>query len=508
MSRRNDMSKVRRIVQFYLNGEEHVKTLSRLCNCARSAVETAVNAIKLNNLTKEQVNELSDSELEKIIYPEKVIKMNDKPILDFEHLEKELAKPHVTRMTLWREHRAMHPNGYERSRFFELLQEHLKSKKVTMTIDRKPGEKMYVDWSGDPMYIYNSKTGEQIKAFLFVSCIGCSSYPYIEAFFTKEKVNFINAHIHAFNYYNRIPLIVVPDNDKAAVTKVHKYDPIINESYEKMADYYGIGIIPARRAEPKDKASVEKAVHDAAQNYIMGTLRNEKFFSLEELNKRILETLKDFSQIPFQKKSGSRLSNFLEIDYPNMRPLPEQPFTYVDVIYPTVNIDYHIDCDKNYYSVPYHYVGKKVKAEIYSDKINIYCDNQLIASHSKIINEKYKYKTEITHMPKSHQSFKNIHKSNFIDWASKLSEDVKRVMTSMFEGKLIEEQAYRGALGIQRLCKDYGDDKLKAICKVIIDKNMPTNYRTIKLMIETVETIEQNEKPVQHQNIRGGSYFA
>jgi transposase len=502
------MSKVRRILHFYLCGEQHIKTLSKLCNCARSAVETTVNAIKLNNLTIEKVKELSDSELEKIIYPDKLIKMTDKPILDFEYLEKELVKPHVTRMILWREHKAQYPDGYERSRFFELLQDHLKSKKVTMTVGRKPGEKMYVDWSGDPMHIFNCKTGEQINAYLFVSCIGCSSYPYIEAFFSKEKANFINAHINAFKYYNALPLILVPDNDKSAVIKVNKFDPILNESYEKMADYYGIGIIPARGYTPKDKATVEKSVLDAAQRAIMAMLRNEKFFSLAELNKRILESLKDFSKLPFQKKSGSRLSNYLEIDYPNMRPLPKTSYIYANIIYPTVNIDYHIDCEKNYYSVPYKYIGKKVKAEIYNDKINIYYDNQIIASHIKFGNEKFKYKTDTEHMPKNHQAFKNINKTFFIDWATKVSDEVKTVMMEMFENKPVEEQAYRGALGIQRICKDYGDSKLKAICKIIIDKNMARNYRTIKMMIDTIETVEQKEKSVKHKNIRGVSYYA
>jgi transposase len=502
------MSKIRRIVQLYLNGEQSIRTLSKICNCARGAVETVVKAIKLNDLTYAQIKDSNDSELEKIIYPEKIIKVAEKPTLDFEYLEKELSKPHVTRMTLWREHKAMYPNGYERSRFFELLQEHLQSKKVTMTVERKPGEKMYVDWSGDPMYINNSKTGEQIKAYLFVSCIGCSSYPYIEAFLTKEKANYINAHIHAFQYYKRLPLILTPDNDKSAITKAHKYDPIINESYQKMADYYGVVIIPARTYTPKDKATVEKAVRDVAQNYVMANLRNEKFFSLEELNERILEKLKEYSQLPFQKKSGSRLSNFLDIDFPNMRELPEIPFTYVEVLYPTVNIDYHVECNKNYYSVPYKYVGMKVKIENHSDKIYIYCDNQLIASHEIIINDKYKYKTDTKHMPKNHQAFKNINKTNFIGWAKSISEAVQNVMVALFEGKSIEEQGYRGALGIQRLCKDYGADKLKAICSIIINKNLPTNYRTIKSMIETIETIEQGEKTIQHQNIRGGSYYA
>jgi hypothetical protein len=299
----------------------------------------------------------------------------------------------------------------------------------------------------------------------------------------------------------------VPDNDKSAVINANKHDPILNATYEKMADYYGLGILPARVKTPKDKASVEKAVLDVAEREIIGGLRNEKFFSLQALNERILEILQVFSNRPFQKKLGSRKSNFLEIDLPKMRPLPHKPFEYADIHYATVNIDYHIEYDKNYYSVPYQFAKQKVKLEICSNTLLIYHDNLLIASHVKCLDQKYHYQTISNHMPKNHLRYQSLSKEYFVHWGSKISADVEAVMVGLFSSKAIEEQGYRGAMGIQRLYNEYGAERFKIICKIINEKELTKNYRTIKKMLETASIIEKKESIINHTNIRGGSYY-
>lgn len=508
MSRRVEMNHVRNVIQMYETSKLSLRDLSKASNCSRTAVTAIINVVKLNNLTFDKVKQMTDQELNSLIYPSKVIKNTEKPILDFDYLAKELKKPHVTRMTLWREHVENNPNGYKRTQFFELLNDYLGCQNVTMHVNKKPGEKMYVDWAGDPIHIFDNKTGEQINAYMFVACIGCSSYPYVEAFSTKEKANFIQAHINAFNYYGALPLILVPDNDKSAVITANRYEPILNETYKKLSEYYGIGIIPARVRTPKDKPSVEKAVLDVAEREIIGGLRNETFFSLSELNKRIKQKLKEFSQRPFQKKSGSRLSVFQEFDLPNMRPLPEIPFEYAEFKVATVNIDYHIEVDKNFYSVPYSYVKKKVNVAIYANTIQIHYNNERIATHQRIIKYQYKYSTDPNHMPEEHKTFNKLSKQYFINWAEKISIETKELMSSVFEHRNIEEQGFRNGLGIQRLYKDYGDLRFKNACKLISDKNLSKSYISLKKVIETNSLPQENEKIIVHQNIRGKEYYS
>jgi hypothetical protein len=508
MSRRVEMVNVRNVIHMYETSKLSLRDLSQACSCSRTAVTAIVNVVKLNNLTFDKVKLMTDQELNSLIYPEKLIKKNDKPNLDLEYLAKELKKPHVTRMTLWREHIENNPNGYKRTQFFEILNDYLSCQNVTMHVNKKPGEKMYVDWAGDVIHIFDNTTGEQIKAYMFVSCVGCSSYPYVEAFLTKEKANYIQAHINAFNYYNAIPIILVPDNDKSAVISANKYEPILNESYKKMAEYYGIGIIPARVRTPKDKPSVEKAVLDAAEREIIGGLRNETFFSLFELNKRIKEKLKEFSQRPFQKKSGSRFSVFQEYDLPNMRPLPDIPFEFAEFKIATVNIDYHIEVDKNFYSVPYIYVKKKVNVAIYPNTIQIHFNNERIATHQRITKYQYKYSTDPNHMPEDHKNYNNFSKQYFIDWALKISEETKEIMSSVFEHRNVEEQGYRNGLGIQRLYREFGDLRFKNACKLICNKNLSKSYVSLKKIIESNSLPEVNEKIIKHDNIRGKEYYS
>ncbi|MFA5602983.1 MAG: IS21 family transposase [Bacilli bacterium] len=508
MPRRNAVSSIRKIIQMYeVSNSFSLNELANMCSCSRTSVKTVINAIKIHNLKYDQIKNMSDNQLEKLIYPPRDANITKAP-LDYEYFTNELKKPHVTKMMLWREYIAMNPDGYQRTQFFELLNKNLVSKKITMHMNRKPGEKMYVDWVGDSAMIYDRNTGEAIKVFFFISTIGVSSYPYVEAFLDRKKQSYIQGHVNAFRYYNGLPLAVVPDNDKSAVTKVGKYDSLINETYQRMADYYKIGVLNTRSRSPKDKGAVEKAVLDVAERELIGGLRKERFFSLQELNERILEKLKDVSERPFQKRPGSRKSVFLEVDYPAMRPLPEKPFTYVEFAYATVNVDYHIEVDSNFYSVPYKYIGKRVKIELYTNEIKVYFNNEFLAMHKRLLIKKYKYQTELAHMPKDHQLYHKFNKEYFIDWGKKISPEAEEIIKSMFEKRPIEEQSIRGCLGIQRLYKDYGANKFKDTCAIICDKNLDKTYRNIKKVIETIESIVPKETIINHNNIRGKDYYS
>jgi transposase len=506
MPRRADMNHVRRIVQLYELHNFSQNQLATMCNCSRTLVSNTINLIKCNHLIYKTVEELSDSQLEKMVYPSRSKTKVDLSTLDFDHLVKELKKPHVTKMTLWREYISKNPNGYQKTQFFDLLNNYMEPLKATMHIDRKPGEKMYVDWTGDPMYIYDRDNGQQIKVALFVTVIGLSSYPYIEGFLNQKKESFIQGHIHAFHYFNRLPLILVPDNDKSAVTKADFYDPVLNETYYKMAEHYNIGVLPARVRHPQDKGTVESSVFYAAENEIIGGLRNEKFFSLEELNKRILQKLKEFSDRPFQKREGSRISIFNEYDFPVMRELPEKDFEFIELFYPTVNVDYHIEVKRNFYSVPYTLLGKKVRVELGYNTVNVYYENKQIATHQRIISKLYQYSTDTLHMPANHQFYNNVSKEFFVNWAKEISPETEQIVVALFEKKNIQEQSYRSCMGIKRLYEDFGKDRFLKATKLIYTQNLSKNYHNLKTILEN-NFGKPEKEAVNHKNIRGEEYY-
>jgi transposase len=321
--------------------------------------------------------------------------------------------------------------------------------------------------------------------------------------------NFINCHVNALNFYGALPLILVPDNDKAAVTKADRYDPMINRSYQEMADHYGLAIIPARVRRPKDKPSVEKAVNDLALRTVIARLRNRKFFSLDEFNAAIKIELETFIRKPFEKeKNQTRLSKYLAEDKPIMRVLPNKQFEYSTLLLATVNYDYHVEVEKQRYSVPYTYAKFKVLVRLTATSVEISYNNERIAMHSRLFGRKYQYSTKIEHMPKEHQQYTELNKNHFIEWAKSISVEAETIIRSIFKRLSIEQQGYRNCFGIKRLYEVYGEKPFKKACCYLIDKG-EVNYYDLKNYLENDMLLDEqsDEKPIRHNNIRGKEYY-
>jgi transposase len=268
----------------------------------------------------------------------------------------------------------------------------------------RAGEKLFVDYAGQKIAVIDARTGEVTERPVFVSALGASNYTFAQACEAEDLRSFIDAHVHAFAYIDGVPELTIPDNLKAGVTKPCFYDPEINPTYQEMAEHYGTVVIPARVRKPRDKAKVENAVQQV-ERWVLAPLRNQQFFSIAEANRAILERLDWLNNRPFQKLDGSRRSLFEELDKPALKPLPTKPYEMAEwKTNVAVNIDYHVEFDARYYSVPYMMVGKRVDIRATRQTVECFCGGRRIASHVRGA-KRHGYSTKNEHRPRSHQRY-------------------------------------------------------------------------------------------------------
>ncbi len=501
------MLKIRDILRLSAFPNLSNREIGLSCQCSHNTVKFVVTTAEKEGITYLSSKDLSDDELKEIFYPTKLNKQL-RPEPNVTYLNAELRRPGVTMKLLHEEYLLEHPNGLGYTQFCERIRGHFDVRNVTLHIERKAGEKLFVDWAGDTIKIINRHTGEVNSAYLFVASLGVSSYPYIEASLNKTLEKFLSCHINAFKHYGAVPLILVPDNDKAAVTTAARYDPTLNQSYQEMAEHYGIAVIPARTRRPRDKGSVEKTVLDLAVRTVIARTRNMTFFNLEDLNHVIQKELANFVVKPYQKNhTETRKSRYFNEDLPAMRSLPKTHYIYASFHQCSVHIDYHIEVEKQRYSVPYIYAKKKVMVRLTVSTVEISYQNQRIALHTRLNGRNNRFSTQVEHMPDTHKKYSQLNKTYFINWAANISPEAESVIKSLFTNLTIEEQGYRQCLGIKRLCITYGKKAFKSACQQLI-KNKPVSYRMIKEYLENVkENDTQEEIPIKHPNIRGKSYY-
>lgn len=510
MARSTQLTKIREILQYHESGLESANAIGRALKIDNEAVSRVIKIAKEQKLSYENVKEMDDNKLYLLFYPKNSNIKYTKPEVDVNKILDELRKNKtLTVKMLWEEYKAEHPDGLGYTQFCERIRNSINERKITMHIERIPGEKMYVDWAGDTLNIYNSITGEEIKVYLFVASIGVSSYTYVEGFLSTKQECYIQGNVNALKYFDALPKFIVPDNDKSAVTKACKYDPTINETFKDMANHYGITIFPTRIISPKDKGSVEKAVLDAAERNIINRFRNIKFFSIEELNDRIIEELNKFNQKPYQKEPNSnRYNKFLTIDKPAMKPILVDHYEYSIFKIAKVHIDSHIEVDYKCYSVPFKYIGKDVNVKIGTSKLSIYYENVQIAVHNILKSSEKRYQTKLEHLPERQQAFLRQTKKDFMNWAAKISPYALLLIDTIFNSSSTEEYAYRPCLGLKRLYKTYGPTRFIESCKKAAEDNIKT-YKYVRSLLENNinNSTEEKETIINHTNLRGSKTY-
>lgn len=512
------MRKIKDVLRLYFELALAQREIAESVSLGQSTVHDYLRRFHESQLTWPV--SLSEQELEAKLFPNSRNSTNPTPanprhpLPDFAVIDHELrSDKHVTMQLLWEEYRDRNPNGhYSYSRFCHHYDQWQRHQDVTMRQDHVAGEKIFVDWAGAKIPIHNPQTGEIHDASLFVGVLGASSYTYVEASLSEEAPNWINAHIRMLNFFGGACLTLVPDNLKTGVIRSCRYDPDLNPLYQKMAEHYGAGIVPARKRKPRDKAKVEVGVQ-IAQRWIVAALRHQRFHSIHALNEAIGELLVRLNDKPFRKREGSRRSCFEQLDRPALRPLPMERFETEAWKKATVNIDYHVEFDHCLYSVPYPHVRQSVEIRATTTTVEIYLRGERIASHVRS-RKAHSRSTSIEHQPKSHQAHQQWPPSRIVAWAANAGPHTGRLVERILADKPHPEMGYRACLGIIRLGEKYSAARLEAACERALLTGA-IRYKSVASILKSGLDRQPHSlsnttttTATSHDNIRGSAYYA
>lgn len=504
------MRKIREILRLGLEGSMGLREIGRSCSVSAGTVGKYLGMAQKAGLSNPGIEQMSDGELVQTLQNGKTSNLvSSRSTPDWSVIHQELKKKGVTLHLLWEEYKEIHPDGYQSSQFYEHYNRWRGKLKVSLRQNHKAGEKLFVDYSGQTMPVANRSTGELRNAQIFVGVLGASNYTYAEATWTQSLADWIGSHVRAFEYFRGVPHIVVPDNLKSGVSKACRYEPDINPSYHDMSVHYGTAIIPARVRKPQDKAKAEAGVL-LAQRWILAALRNRTFFGLAELNTAIWELLEKLNNKPFQKIPGSRQSNFETVEKERLLPLPSSRYVFSEWKKVKANIDYHVELNRHYYSVPYSLVRESLDMRYTTNTVEVFNRGKRVASHVRD-DSPGRHTTLTEHMPSSHQKYLEWNPSRIVRWASTVGESTANAVEKIMNSRKHPEQGFRSCMGIMRLKKQYSDERLEAACKraLVIGG---TSLKSISSILE--KGLDQQslpafkpDIPVDHENVRGAKYF-
>ncbi len=503
------MRRTKEILRLKLEARLSNRQVGRATGVSCSTVSDTVTRFRASGLDWPPPETMSDSTLERKLYRPRGEVATDEHEPDWEYVHRELRRRHVTLMLLWQEHKCDHPDGYQYSWYCERYRAWAAKLDLVMRQEHKAGEKLFVDWAGDTIDVVDPDTGEVRAAYVFLAVLGASSYTYAEASLSQDADAFLSAHSRTFSFLGGLPSILVPDNLKTGVNKPDRYEPDIAKGYEDLAAHYGVAVIPARVRKPRDKAKVESGVL-CAYRQIYAPMRNRVFFSLDELNEAITKRVAILNERPFKKLSGSRRSAFAEIDLPALRPVPAEPYVHRTRKSARVHIDYHVELSGHFYSVPHHLVREKVEIVFTDAVVEVYFDGQRVASHVRS-RLRGRATTDPAHMPSSHREIASWTPERIESWARQTGPATESLVAAIMSSRRHPELGFRSCLGILRLSKTYGEERLEAACARALTCGA-RSYKSVKSILERhLETVEMPKLPPApmpaHDNVRGATYY-
>lgn len=460
-----------------------------------------------------QVQAMTEEALEERLYGPRLGPGVERPLPDPVYIHAERRRPGVTLELLHMEYLEKHPNGYRYTQFCEVYRQWVQKHRLSMRQIHRGGEKLFADYSGKRPHIVDPNTGECVDVELFVAVLGASSLTYAEATASQRGPDFIGSHVRAFDYFGGVAAALVPDQLKSGVTKACRYEPGIQRTYEEMARHYGTVVLPARPARPRDKAKVERAVQ-VAQRWILARLRNETFFSLEALNVRIGELLEELNNRKMRVYGESRRDLFERLEKAALLPLPAERFSYGEWKQVRVNIDYHVAIDGHFYSVSYELVHEQLEARFTLTTVELFRRGERVTSHARSFN-KGGFTTKPEHMPKAHQKHLEWTPSRIIHWASTLGPNTEALVKAILADRPHPEMGYRSCLGILRLGKRYGNERLEAACGRAVAVNARSYRHVESILLKGLDRMPLPPGPSsqtelglgEHENLRGRDYY-
>jgi len=463
-------------------------------------------------VTYQQAKQLGEAGLEAALYRSTASgqpSVAHRPEPDCAWIHRERSRPGVTLALLHLEYLEAHPGGYQYTAFCDRYRAYLKRRGLSMRQVHIAGDKMFVDYSGKKPQLVDPKTGEVTEVELFVAVLGASSYSYAEATYTQQVADFIGSHTRAFAFFRGVARATVPDNLKSGVTRACFYEPTIQRSYEHMATHFGTAILPAHRGKPKHKAKVEVGVQ-VVQRWVLARLRNRVFHTLAALNEAIAECMRELNARRMRDYGKSRLELYEETERKALLPLPADPFEITEWKKAKVNIDYHVAFGDRLYSVPHRHVGEHVWVCATASMVEIQLRGRRIAVHPR--HGRKRYETTTAHMPSAHRQHAQWSPSRILSWAGKLGPATQGLCSAILADRPHPEQGFRSCLGILRLAKKYGEERVESACARCLAAHA-RSYRSVESVLkhgldsQTELDVETTEVVIEHENVRGRDYF-
>jgi len=455
--------------------------------------------------------ELDDAALERRLFtPAFGLGEPVRPQPDWPLVHAELRRPGVTLLLVWQEYRAGQAEGYGYSRFCDLYAVWRGRLSPTMRQTHPAGERMFVDYAGQTVEIIDAATGEVRQAQIFVAALGASNFTYAEARWTQALPDWIGCHVAAFAFFGGAARQIVCDNLKAGVTTTSRYEPGINRTYQDMASHYGTAVLPARVRRPRDKAKVEVAVQ-VVQRWVLARLRNQRFFSLAELNGAIRALIADINNRPMRHLGTSRRALFETLERDALLELPSEPYAYAEWRRCRAGLDYHVEVHGHYYSVPYRLMRETIEARITDQTIELFHQGTRVASHLRSPRQ-HRHTTIPNHMPSAHRRYAEWTPARLLREAAAIGPATIALVECIMASKPHPEQGFRACLGILRLVRLYGPERLDAACQRGLDIGART-YGSVQSILHNgldrafrPEPVA-DEVPPTHANIRGSRYY-
>jgi transposase len=508
------MRRVREILRYRFEDGLGHKSIALRVGAAPSTVRETLRRVEIAGLSWPLGDDVNDAVLEAALYKAAGTKIGHRRSAepDWAQVHRELKRKHVTLQILWDEYIGLHPDGYRYSRYCDLYRGWALKLPVTMRQDHAAGEKLFVDYAGDTVTVVIDRlTGKTRQAHLFVAVLGASSLSFAHARWSETLPDWIECHLLALEAFVGAPALLVPDNAKVAVIKACHFDPQVNRTYAGMAAHYGSAVLPTRPRRPRDKAKVEAAVR-IVERWLLGRLRHRVFYSLADVNAAIVELLTDLNDRRVLRRVGrTRRQLFEELDYPALRPLPVERYVFAEWKIRRAGLDYHVDIDKHYYSVPYRFAREQVEARITSNTIEVFHKGQRIAAHRRSSGNG-KHTTTPEHMPSSHRRFADWTIERISREASAIGSDVALLCERILADRPHPEQGYRACLGIIRLVKAFERERVNAACGRALEIGART-YGSVRSILDnhldrsSASSNPASSEPINHSNIRGPRYY-
>jgi transposase len=507
---RLSMRKIRELLR--LRWEQHLsqRVIGRSLRLSQAAVSEYLSRARRADLTWPLPDDLDDARLEALLFPPAPnLPTEQRPVPDWAVVHRELRRPNVTLALLWEEYRGGPGarDGFGYSWFCDLYREWAGRLKPTLRQVHTAGERVFVDFAGHAMEVIDGATGEIRRAEVFVGVLGASSYVFAQATWTQSLPDWIAAHVNMLAAIGGVPRQIVSDNLRAGITRACFYEPLVNRTYADMASHYGTAVIPARPYKPRDKAKVEVGVQ-VVQRWILARLRNRRFFSLAELNQAIRELVDDLNVRPMRGWGTTRRALYEQLDRPALRELPPTPYEYATWKRCRVNLDYHVEIDKHFYSVPFRLLREEVEARITAKTVEIFHRGKLVATHLRSLRP-HRPTTLTEHMPSSHRRYRDWTHERILREAASVGDDTAALVEIILRSRPHPEQGFRSCIGILRLAERYDAERLDAACAraLALGTRSYSSVATILKNAQDKKAADPEQPSLFHENIRGSGYY-